>query len=74
MKRVERKGVAVDTLGQLLVVHATPANEQEAAQVAELAGQVQQVTGHTVKVAFADQGYTGKEPAQAALDGGIELK
>jgi hypothetical protein len=39
-------------------VHVTPANEQERAQVAELARQVQQVTGETVKVAFADQGYT----------------
>jgi hypothetical protein len=25
-------------------------------------------------VAFADQGYTGEEPAQAALDEGIELQ
>ncbi len=33
-----------------------------------------QVTGHTVKVAFADQGYRGKEPAQATLDEGIELQ
>lgn len=41
---------------------------------AELARQVQQVTGHTVKVASADQGYTGKEPAQAALDEGIEVQ
>ncbi|MBR7960050.1 transposase, partial [Burkholderia vietnamiensis] len=27
----------------------------------------------TVKVAFADQGYTGKEPAESARDEGIEL-
>ncbi|MGF6785694.1 transposase [Paraburkholderia sp. 35.1] len=67
----KRKGgskvhMAVDTLGQLLAVHVTPANEQERAQVAELARQVQQATGETVKVAFADQGYTGEAPAQAA--------
>ena len=73
-KRGSKVHIAVDTLGQLLAVHVTPANEQERAQVAELARQVQQVTGHTVKVAFADQGYTGKEPAQAALDEGIELQ
>ena len=40
-----RKGakvhVAVDTLGQLLAMVVTPANEQERAQVAELAEQVQ---------------------------------
>src|SRR5246500_4608984 len=44
------------------------------AQVAGLARQVQQVTGQTVKVAFADQGYTGEEAAQAARDEGIELQ
>jgi transposase len=73
-KRGSKVHIAVDTLGQLLAVHVTPANEQERAQVAELARQVQQVTGNTVKVAFADQGYTGKDPAQAALDEGIELQ
>ncbi len=35
---------------------------------------MQAVTGQTVKIAFADQGYTGEEPAQAALDEGIELE
>ncbi|MFT0174451.1 IS5 family transposase [Paraburkholderia mimosarum] len=55
-------------------VHVAPANEQERAQVGELARQVLQATGQTVKVAFADQGYTGEEPAQAALDEGIELQ
>ncbi len=66
--------MAVDTLGNLLAVHITPANEQERAQVAELARQVQQVTGQAVKVAFADQGYTGEDAAQAARDEGIELQ
>src|ERR1700744_6478426 len=73
-KRGSKVHMAVDTLGQLLAVHVTPANEQERAQVGELARQVQQATGQTVKVAFADQGYTGEEPAQAALDEGIELQ
>ena len=66
--------MAVDTLGNLLAVHITPANEQERAQVAELARQVQQATGQTVKLAFADQGYTGEAAAQAARDEGIELQ
>ena len=65
--------MAVDTLGHLLALHVTPANEQERAQVAELASQVQAVTGGTVEVAFVDQGYTGPEPAQAAAMHGIEL-
>ena len=73
-KQGSKVHMAVDTLGQLLAVHVTPANEQERAQVGELARQVQQATGQTVKVAFADQGYTGEEPAQAALDEGIELQ
>ncbi|MGF6546824.1 transposase [Paraburkholderia youngii] len=30
--------------------------------------------GQAVKVAFADQGYSGEEPAQAALDEGVELQ
>ncbi|WP_247313891.1 IS5 family transposase, partial [Ralstonia pseudosolanacearum] len=73
-KRGSKVHMAVDTLGHLLAVHVTPANEQERAQVAELARQVQQATGQTVKVAFADQGYTGEAPAQAALDEGIDLQ
>jgi transposase len=73
-KRGSKVHIAVDTLVQLLAVHVTPANEQERALVAKLARQVQQVTGHTVKMAFADQGYTGKEPAQAARDEGNELQ
>ncbi|WP_041735061.1 IS5 family transposase [Paraburkholderia atlantica] len=73
-KRGSKVHMAVDTLGNLLAVHITPANEQERAQVAELARQVQRVTGQTVKVAFADQGYTGEDAAQAARDEGIELQ
>src|SRR5262245_16998691 len=65
--------MAVDTLGHLLALHVTPANEQERAQVGELAQQVQETTGDTVQVAFVDQGYTGDAPAQDALQQGIEL-
>lgn len=66
--------MAVDTLGQLLAVHLTMVNEQERAHVVELAHQVRQVTGHTVKFAFAHQRYTGKEPVQVAREEGIELR
>ena len=66
--------MAVDTLGQLIAVYLTPPNERQRAQPGELARQVQLATGQTVKVAFADQGYTGEEPAQAALDERIELQ
>ncbi len=74
----KRKGskvhLAVDTLGHLLALHVTPANEQERAQVGELAQQVQAITGESVEIAFVDQGYTGEEPAEAAAEQGIELK
>ena len=58
---------AVDTLGQLLVMVVTPANEQERAQVAELARAVQEVTVETVEVAYVDQGYTGEEAAAQGI-------
>ena len=64
---------AVDTLGHLLAARVTPANEQERAQVAALAEEVQAVTGNAVEVAFVDQGYTGEDPAEAAAEHGIEL-
>lgn len=66
--------MAVDTLGQLLALLVTPANEQERAQVAELAEQVQEATGESVEVAFVDQGYTGAQPAQDAQAQGIRLE
>ena len=73
-----RKGskthLAVDTLGLLLAVHVTPANEQERAQVAVLAEAVQQVTGEHVEVAFVDQGYTGETAELDAAAAGIRLE
>ena len=63
--------MAVDTLGHLLAVHVTPANEQERAQVAQLCDAMQEATGETVKLAWADQGYTGEEPNQQA---GVDLQ
>ncbi len=73
-----RKGskahLAVDTLGYLLALHVTPANDQERDQVGRLAQQVQEVTGEHVEVAFVDQGYTGDDPALAAEQHGIRLE
>ncbi|GIW28660.1 MAG: hypothetical protein KatS3mg070_2023 [Meiothermus sp.] len=48
--------MAVDTLGHLLAMVVTPADEQERAQVAELSKAVQAVTNQQVEVAFVDQG------------------
>jgi transposase len=60
--------------GHLLAVHVTPANEQERAHVFELCEAVQTVTGQTVELAWADQGYTGEQPKQDAKAHGIELQ
>jgi len=73
-KRGSKVHMAVDTLGHLLAVHITPANEQERAQVDELAHQVQAVSGEQVQVAYVDQGYTGDAPRQAARESGIDLQ
>jgi transposase len=64
---------AVDTLGELLVLHVTPADASDRAQVAALAEDVQAITGQTVEVGFVDQGYTGQKPAAAAAAHGIRL-
>jgi transposase len=73
-KRGSKVHMAVDTLGHLLAVHVTPADEQERAQVQRLCEDVQQATGHTVQLAWADQGYTGEAASKAAQDNGIELQ
>ena len=73
----KRKGskvhAAVDTLGYLLTLTVTAANEQDRAQVATLAQAVQTTTGANVQVAFVDQGYTGESAAVAARQHGIRL-
>ena len=73
-----RKGskvhAAVDTLGNLLTLLVTPADDQDRAQAGELAQAVQEVTGESVELAFVDQGYTGEAAAQAAQAHGIQLE
>ena len=71
-KQGSKVHVAVDTLGHLLTLVTTPANEQERAQVATLAQNVQEVCGQSVQIAFVDQGYTGEDAAQAAKQHGIQ--
>ena len=72
-----RKGskvhIAVDTLGHLLALHVTPANEQDRAQVATLCEAVQQATNESVELAIVDQGDTGEEPDGDAASFGIHL-
>ena len=72
-KKGSKVHAAVDTLGHLLALKVTAANEQERAQVGELLKEVQVVTGEKVAVAFVDQGYTGAEPADQAAQEGVHL-
>jgi len=73
-----RKGsklhLAVDTLGHLLALRVTPANEQDRDQVGALAAAVQAATGATVEVAFVDQGYAGERATVAAAAHGVRLE
>ena len=73
-----RKGsktrIAVDTLGHPLALVVTAAGEQDRAQVAKLAEDVQAATGESVELAFVDQGYTGERPAGDAAAHGIALE
>lgn len=73
-KRGSKVHLAVDTLGHLLALHVTPANEQDREQVEQLAAQVQDVTGQSVELAYVDQGYTGEQPAEDAAQHGIQLE
>jgi transposase len=73
-KKGSKTHIAVDTLGHLLALYVTPANEQDRAQVEELARQVQEVTEQSVELAYVDQGYTGDAAADAAQSQGMQLE
>jgi transposase len=73
-KKGSKIHMAVDTLGHLLTLHVKPADQQDRAEVKELARDVQKVTGKSVELAFVDQGYTGEKPAEDAQKHGIELQ
>lgn len=73
-KKGSKIHVAIDTLGDLLALHATPADAQDRAQVKRLAAAIQAATGDTVEVGFVDQGYTGEQPAADAASHGIRLE
>ncbi len=66
--------MAVDTMGNLLALTVTPADEQERSQVKALCEAVQSATGETVKLVWADQGYTGDQAKDDAKAAGIELQ
>ena len=67
-----RKGskvhIAVDTLGHLLALRVTAADQGDRAQVETLAEDMQAITGGTVEMAFVDQGYTGPNAAETGTE------
>jgi transposase len=73
-KKESKIHLAVDTLGHLLALVVTPANEKDRAQVAVLAEAVQEATGHTVEMSFVDRGYGGEPAEQDAAARGIRLE
>ena len=73
-KRGSKVHVAVDTLGHLLALLVTPANEKDRAQVQSLAAQIQEATSQSVELGYVDQGYTGEQAAQDAAAHGIQLE
>ena len=72
-KKGSKVHIAVDTIGYLLALHVTSANQQERSQVGELAESIQTATKESVAIAFVDQGYTGEFAATEAKKHGIDL-
>lgn len=73
-KKGSKVHAAVDTLGELLALSVSPANEDDRQQVGKLAREIQQVTGENVELAYVDQGYTGEKASDAAKEHGIRLE
>ena len=73
-RKSSKTHMAVDTLGHLLAMLVTAADEQDRSQVGQLAQPIQQATDETIAVAFVDQGYTGDDAAQQAAEQGICLE
>jgi transposase len=73
-KKDSKVHAAVDTLGHLLALHVTPANEQDRARVGELVEAIQEATGESVELAYVDQGYSGEVPVAEAEARGIRLE
>ena len=72
-RRGSKVHVAVDTLGHLLALKVTPANQDDRTQVEALSQELQEATGENVQVAYVDQGYNGEDAAEQASKHGIAL-
>ena len=73
-KKGSKVHAAVDTLGHLLALRVSPANEDDREEVAKLSEEIQQATGKDVELAYVEQGYTGERAAGFAAEHGIRLE
>ena len=73
-KKGSKVHAAVDTLGHLLALRVSPANEDDRKEVGKLSEEIQQATQENVELAYVDQGYTGERAAEAAHSRGISLE
>ena len=73
-KKGSKVHAAVDTLGHLLALRVSPANEDDRKEVGKLCEEIQEATGETVELAYVDQGYTGEKASGAAAEHGIRLE
>jgi len=73
-KKGSKLHAAVDTLGHLLALRVSPANEDDRQEVRKLSEEIQQATGENVELAYVDQGYTGERAAGFAAAHGIKLE
>jgi transposase len=73
-KKGSKVHAAVDTLGHLLALHVTPANEQDREQVEKLAEAGQGASGDSVELAYVDQGYSGEAADAEAQAHGVLLE
>jgi transposase len=73
-KKGSKVHAAVDTLGHLLALRVSPANEDDRKEVGKLSKEIQQATGENVELAYVDQGYTGEKASGSAAEHGIQLE
>jgi transposase len=73
-KKGSKVHAAVDTLGHLLALRVSPANEDDREEVKKLSEEIQRATGEKVELAYVDQGYTGERVSGFAAEHGIRLE
>jgi transposase len=74
-KKGSKVHAAVDTLGHLLALRVSPANEDDRKEVEKLSEEIQRASGENVELAYyVDQGYTGERTSGAAAEHGIRLE